>query len=193
MSHTYGYDRYACSLKFSLRATIDHGASIHSGHYTASIEWCKKHYIVTTTKLLSLKLLITKTPQLHIMSFGLKQDGGSLITPMALTHPLHPINSRSRNKRRNLWVGRCAPPPPPPMTCVPVQKFCVNIYLSIRKHSLYKFCYTTYIFIHKKCRSVLVKLHPITVYRTVWWGVRDSCVECHFFLWFTKRVLLYDK
>ena len=30
-------------LKFSLRATIDHhGPSIHSGHYTASINCCKK-------------------------------------------------------------------------------------------------------------------------------------------------------
>ena len=26
---------------------------------------------------------------------------------MALAHPLHPIDNRSRNKRRNLWVGRC--------------------------------------------------------------------------------------
>ena len=35
-------------------------------------------------------------------------------------------------------------------------------------HSLYKFCYRTYIYIyiHKECRSVLVKLHLITVYRT---------------------------
>ena len=30
-----------------------------------------------------------------------------LITPMALAHPLPPIKSRSRNKRRNLWVGWC--------------------------------------------------------------------------------------
>ena len=30
-----------------------------------------------------------------------------LITSMALAHPLHPITSRSRNKRRNLWVGWC--------------------------------------------------------------------------------------
>ena len=26
---------------------------------------------------------------------------------MALVHPLHPITSRSKNKRRNLWVGWC--------------------------------------------------------------------------------------
>ena len=41
------------------------------------------------------------------MIFGLEQEGGSLIAPTALAHPLHPIDNRSRNKRRNLWVGRC--------------------------------------------------------------------------------------
>ena len=102
-------------LKFSLPATIDHfGPSIDSGHYTASINCCKKHAIATITKLRSLELLI-KTPLLHILyykngltqDFGLDQEGGSLIAPMALAHPLHPIANRSKNKRRNLWVGRC--------------------------------------------------------------------------------------
>ena len=33
-------------LKFSLRATIDHhGPSMHSGHYSASINCCKNHTI----------------------------------------------------------------------------------------------------------------------------------------------------
>ena len=32
---------------------------------------------------------------------------GVLISPLALAHPLHPIKSRSRNKRWNLWVGWC--------------------------------------------------------------------------------------
>ena len=54
-------------LKFSLQATIDHhGPSIDSGHYTASINCCKKHSIATITKLRSLELLI-KTPLLHIL------------------------------------------------------------------------------------------------------------------------------
>ena len=39
--------------------------------------------------------------------FGLEQEGGSLIAPMGLAHPLHPIDNRSRNRRRNLWVGWC--------------------------------------------------------------------------------------
>ena len=42
--------------------------------------------------------------------FGLELEGGSLITHMALGHPLHPINSRSRKKRRDMWVGRRVPP-----------------------------------------------------------------------------------
>ena len=41
------------------------------------------------------------------MIFGLEHEGGSLIAPMALAHPLHPIDNRSRNRRRNLWVGWC--------------------------------------------------------------------------------------
>ena len=103
-------------LKFSLRATIDHhGLSIHSGHYTASINCCKKHSIATITQLRSLELLIAKTPLLHMLyymnwlthGFGLEQEGGSLIAPMVLAHPLHPIDNRSRNKRRNLWDGWC--------------------------------------------------------------------------------------
>ena len=41
------------------------------------------------------------------MIFGLEQEDGSLIAPMALAHPLHPIHNRSRNKHRNLWDGWC--------------------------------------------------------------------------------------
>ena len=57
-------------LKFSLRATIDHhGPSIHSGHYTASINCCKKHSIVTITQLRSLELLTANTPLLHMLYY----------------------------------------------------------------------------------------------------------------------------
>ena len=41
------------------------------------------------------------------MIFGLEQEGASLIAPMALAHRLHPIDNRSSNRRRNLWVGWC--------------------------------------------------------------------------------------
>ena len=57
-------------LKISIQAIIDHhGPSIHSGHYTASINCCKKHSIATITQLRSLELLIAKTPLLHMLYY----------------------------------------------------------------------------------------------------------------------------
>ena len=75
-------------------------------------------------------------------------------------------------------VEELAPKPVGLMLCfllmifVPVQKLCVNIYiyLFIRMYSLYEFCYRTYIYIQQECRSVLVELHPISFYRTVFLG-----------------------
>ena len=37
-------------------------------------------------------------------------------------------------------------------------------------HSLYEFCYRTYIYIQRECHSVMAKLHPITFYRIVFLG-----------------------
>ena len=102
-------------LKFSLRATIDHhGPSIHSGHYIASINCCKKRNILQRSHNYgvwnywqqNLHYCICNNIWIdwHVI-FGLEQEGGSLIAPMALAHPLHPIDNRSRNKRRNLWIG----------------------------------------------------------------------------------------
>ena len=84
-------------LKFSLRATIDHhGPSIHSGHYNASINCCKN--------ILRLELLTAKTPLLHMLyymnwliHYFWTRTGG---WEGALAHPLHPIDNRSRNRRR---------------------------------------------------------------------------------------------
>ena len=106
------------------------------------------------------------------MIFGLEQEG--LIAPMALAHPLHPIDNRSRNKRRNLWVGRCVSswwPWFPSRSSVLIYMY---IYIYMYVHSLCEFCYGSYI--QRECHSVLAKLHPITFYR----GVRGSWAECHF-------------
>ena len=99
------------------------------------------------------------------MIFGLKQEGGSLIAPMALAHPLHPIHNRSRNKCRNLWVGRCVSSWWP---WFPSRSSVLIIYIYV--HSLYEFCYRTYIYIQRECHSVLAKLQPITFYRIVFLG-----------------------
>ena len=83
------------------------------------------------------------------MMFGLEQEGGSLIAPMALAHPLHPIDNRSRNRRWNLWVGWCVFLL---MTFVPVQKLCIIIcifYMSYVIGRLYIYIYINiYIYIY---------------------------------------------
>ena len=58
-------------LKFSIRATIDHhGPSIHSGHYTAFINCCKKKILLQRSHNYGvLELLITKTPLLHMLYY----------------------------------------------------------------------------------------------------------------------------
>ena len=100
------------------------------------------------------------------MRFGLEQEGGSLIAPMALAHSLHAINNRSRNRLRNLWVGWCVSSWWPLFP----SGSSVFIHIYIYMHSLYEFCNMTYLYIQQACHSVLVKLHPITFYGTVCLG-----------------------
>ena len=120
-------------LKFSLRATIDHhGPSIHSGHYTASINCCEKSNLLQQSHNYGVwnywwqELLYCICYTIWIdwhMIFGLEQEGGNLIAPMALAHPLHPVDKRLSNSSRNLWVGWYV------ASWWPVQKLCVNIYI----------------------------------------------------------------
>ena len=168
-------------LKFNLQATIDHhGPSIDSGHYTASINCCKKTFYCNDHKITEFGITDKNSSTAYIVLYkwidtwflDSEQEGGSLITPMALAHPLHPIDNRSRNKRRNLWVGRCVSswwPWFPSRNSVLIYMY---IYMCV--HSLYEFCYRSYI--QRECHSVLAKLHPITFYR----GMRGSWSECHF-------------
>ena len=100
------------------------------------------------------------------MSLGFEQEDGSLIARMALAHPIHPychIDSRSRNRRRNLLVDVFLPGElcsRPEALCVIYIYICkyiyIYIYIYIRMHYLYKFCYRTYIDIQQECRSDLV-------------------------------------
>ena len=71
--------------KFSLQATIDHhGPSMYSGHYTASINCCKRTFYCNDSKITEFKTkrLIQKTLCGnvwidYIMVFGLEQEDGS--------------------------------------------------------------------------------------------------------------------
>ena len=76
------------------------------------------------------------------MIFGLEHEGGSLIAPMALAHPLHPIGNRSRNRRRNLWVGWCVSSWWPLFPSRSYVLICIYIYIHIYIYALlYEFCF----------------------------------------------------
>ena len=126
------------------------------------------------------------------MIFGLEQEGGSLIAPMALAHPLHPIDNRSRNKRRNLWVGRCVSswwPWFPSRSSVLIY-MCIYIYMYA--HSLYEFCYRSYI--QRECHSVLARLRPVAFCGIICGeGAVPGLNATFCFLWFTNCVLLFNK
>ena len=65
---------------------------------------------------------------------------------------------------------------------------------TIYMHFLYELWYMTYILIQQQCHSVLLKLHPITLYETV--ILKDCAVPglnaTFCFLWFTNCALLSD-
>ena len=144
----------------------------------------KKHSIATITKLRSLELLI-KTPLLHILYYinGLTHDFWTRIGGWEFDRS-HSAGTSFLSHWQQ--VEEQAPTPVGwtmcflLMTLVPVQKLCVNtyvhiyIYIYMYVHSLYEFCYRSYI--QRECHSVLAKLHPITFYR---W-VRGSWSEYHF-------------
>ena len=144
--------------------------SCHSLSNHQCIDRCFKSLFLQTTK----------------MSFGIEQEGGSLIVPMALARPLHPINDRSRNKRRNLWVGWCVSSWWPMFS----SRSSVSLYIYLYVCILYMGSgYRMYIYIHRECHSVLVELHPITVYMAGFWEravplLNATCC----FIWFQPFV-----
>ena len=118
------------------------------------------------------------------MIFGLEQEGGSLITPMALAHPLHPIDNRSRNKRRNLWVGRCVSswwPWFPSRNSVLIYMY-IYVYIP----------YTSSVIGRIYNGSVIQYWRSCTPSRSIGeCAVPDlNAILC--FLWFTNCVLLFD-
>ena len=81
--------------------------------------------------------------------------------------------------------------PPDDLCCRP-EALLMLIYIYIYA-LLDEFCYRTYIYIQQQCHSVLVKLHPITFYRTVFLGAQFlGWMTLFCFLWFTNCVLLSD-
>ena len=182
-------------LKFNLQATLDyHGPSIDSGHYTASINCCKKTFYCNDHKITEFGITDKNSSTAYIVLYkwidtwfldSNRRVHGSLIAPMALAHPLHPIDNRSRNKRRNLWVGLCVsswwPWFRPEALC---KYICIYIYMY--------FPYTS---------SVIGRIYNGIVIQ-YWRSCTPSRIgECAVpglnailcFLWFTNCVLLFDK
>ena len=163
---------------------------IHSGHNTASINCCKKHSIAAITQLRSLELLTAKNPLLHMLYYM-----------NWLTHDFWPLTGGWKFYRSH-GAGTSSPShwqqveeqAPKPlgwmvwfllMTFVPVQKLCVNIYM----HFLYEFCHRTYIYMQQECHSVLMKLHPITFYRTVFLGSAQFLGWMPLFVFFSLPIV----
>ena len=169
-------------LKFNLQATIDHqGPSIDSGHYTASINCCKKHSIATITELRSLELPIKNSSTAYIVLYKWIDtwflDSNRRVGVWSLPWRWH-ILSIPLTTGRGTSAETCGLDdvfPPDDLGSRP-EALCIYIYMYIYicVLSLYELCYRSYI--QRDCHSVLAKLHPITFYR----GVRGSWSECHF-------------
>ena len=120
----------------------------------------------------------------HII-FGLEQEGWSLIAPMALAHPLHPIDNRSRNKRRNLWVGRCVSswwPWFPSRSSVLIY-ICIYICMYIP--------YTSSVIGRIYNGSVIQYWRSCTPSRSIGESAVPGLNATFCFLWFTNCVLLF--
>ena len=126
----------------------------------------KKHSIATITQLRSLELLTAKIPLLHMLNYM-----------NWLTHDLFG------------WCVSSWWPLFPSRSSV-----LIYMYIYIYMHFLYELCYMTYIYIQQECHSVLVKLHPITFYETVFLGSAQflGWMPLFCFLWFTNCVLLSE-
>ena len=123
------------------------------------------------------------------MIFGLEQEGWSLIAPMALAHPLHPIDNRSRNKRRNLWVWRCVSswwPWFPSRSSVLIYMY---IYIYICMHIPYKSSVIGRIY----NGNVIQYWRSCTPSRSIGECAVPGLNATFCFLWFTNCVLLFDK
>ena len=173
--------------------------SVYSDYTHMFISYCiyqllKTHYNATTTQLRSLELLIAKTPLLHMLyymkwltyEFWTRTGGWEFDRShgAGTSSPSHWQQVEEQVPQPEGWMMCFLL-----MTFVPVQKLCVNIYV----HSLYEFCYRTYMYIQQECHSVLVKLHPTTFYRTVILGsVRFLC-WMPLFVFFGLPIVSYSR
>ena len=134
----------------------------------------EKHSIATITQLRSLELLTAKHPLLHML-YCMNWLTHDFLDPYkrvgVWSLPWHwHILSMPLTTGRGTSAESCGLDdvfPPDDLGSHP-EALCLYIYIYM--HFLYEFCYRTYINIQQECHSVLVKLHPIRFYRTVFLG-----------------------
>ena len=106
---------------------------------------------------------------------------------MALAHPLHPIDNRSRNKRRNLWVGWCVSSWWPWFP----SRSSVLIYMYI--YICMYIPYTSSVIGRIYNGSVIQYWRSCTPSRSIGECAVPGLNATFCFLWFTNCVLLFDK
>ena len=106
---------------------------------------------------------------------------------MALAHPLHPIDNRSGNKRRNLWVGRCVSSWWPWFP----SRSSVLIYMYI--YICMYIPYTSSVIGRIYNGSVIQYWRSCTPSRSIGECAVPGLNATFCFLWFTNCVLLFDK
>ena len=157
---------------------------IHSGHYTASINCCKKKFYSNDHTITEFGITDKNSSIAYVILYELIDtwflDSNRRVGVWSLSWRWHilsiPFTTGSRNKRRNLWVGRCVSswwPWFPSRSSVLIihLRMCIPNMSSV----------TGRIYIYNE--SVIQYWRSCTPSRSIglyFWGVRGSWAECHF-------------
>ena len=102
------------------------------------------------------------------------------LRPNFTAHPLYPIDNRSRNKRRNLWVGWCVSPWWPWFPSRSSLSLYIYTYIYIYAFLIWVLLYDVYIYTTGVSFSIGEAAPPSRSIGLYFWGVRGSWPECHF-------------
>ena len=152
-----------------------------SGHYTASINCCKKTFYCNNYKITEFGFTDKKSSTAYIVLYNWIDtwflDSNRRVGVWTLSWRWQilsiPLTTGRGTSAETCGLDDVFPPDDlgsrPETLC---KYICTYIYMYV--HSLHEFCYRSYI--QRECHSVLAMLHPNTFYRRV----RGSWAECHF-------------
>ena len=167
-----------------------------AGHYTASINCCKKTFYCNDHKITEFGITDKNSSTAYIISYKWIDtwflDSNRRVGVWSLPWRWHilsiPLTTGRGTSAETCGLNDVFLPDDlgsrPEALC-----WYICIYVCI---SSYEFCYRSYI--QRECHSVLVKLHPITFYRIISGGCAVPGLNATFcFPWFTNCVSLFDK